>query len=1342
MESKDFVDYAGFYLALASVDEILMSPPGDEEPLANVDLVGLQEHRSKGAALLKLLAPSMDDGISVLLAQMTEKSRLRVKTLMDRAVMGNPLNAYFKRAEAVRQVFIKLMPHQGTVRDVMGAASTKAIPMMKAAGVSSPANRILAVASIPTANAQNARLKKWAMVASGLCGNPINPEDQLANDMAEATALTKESIRTQAILNATDPGDANLEALSDKKAKLEAATQKAIAQSVNPAAVMAITAQQKADDAQKSSLTIVGQKIEGGLTPDKEECVMARGPVVIAAGAGSGKTRVLAAKVIYHLQELNLNPSNILAVSFSRKSAAELRHRIIKFGGEAGVPLTEHDLSTVGTTHSIARMVLNASGVRVSGNPNADENEKPIEGEIMNGLLRAAVAQVKMRGNNASIPRDAMTFFPNLGKANFDFLQPLTKVKQPINQPSVPAPALSSYLSDAAGFERLIRTTITALEAGANSLEVLNRKVTIKATGVKKTIVMVAGPGLEQFGNLVKSYKFNGYWGNFKRADSHEKFDRCEWWLLGWDNDIGKFEDGIFEITGINKIRNSLLAIKGMGKDPSKLSESQKALLQNIVTQPIVSQALNANDVPVMKLAAKSLSDLDDMRSERDANYSGSDFHFYMNNPANMWFNIGATDEDFMVSDKKDKKKKVGNGVFKRYIGINKNNLVAPGDLFTQSGGIESFVSDDADEDELGSSLRPQILSAVYGAYEWLKANAPKVRGRMDYDDQLIQAVRKLTEKPDLLRSLQMQFRCVLVDEAQDLNIVQHHLFGLLAGYTDPSTLTPRKKGPDGRVGLTADTFAFIGDDKQAIYEFRGADPDKFIEKSDAFKIKDSEGSEKSGDFKTMLLEKNFRSGKAIVDAANRLIAHNSKQIPMVCTTDPKKGEGSILRKRIGFEDEGPRVVVNRILGDLETLKDSEETIPKDFYKKYGLAVRTNRELFQYQMELIGEGIPFQSKRDPFSGPALRPIVSLFKMFMPNSTVDVRNRGFIAGLYAPALGLKGDTVSGNLDREKAGDYYEFCKKGGYEKVYKFGRFRETLKTYCTKTLPEIEDLVTSGKSDEVLDYITSRKGADGQTFIDQLALSVRNDPEGMEDAQNLADQDDGDGRITDDILRAVASAPLTPLYKLSNKYPNAKDFVAYLDSLATKSLQNNKTDAAAKPNDNLVVLDTVHGWKGLECEHLFVPMFEGRFPIIRQDAEDRQRALESERRLAYVALTRGMSSVTIIEPTMKEAGEKSREIKPSQFMAEACIQVSGSGPQGEDEGKKGKTASSLLIDRALKTGDYSAFMMPVLDQPEDVGATDYSLETMWDNLDGEQDAEGDYGLIAQWGEVSDNGEEN
>lgn len=90
------------------------------------------------------------------------------------------------------------------------------------------------------------------------------------------------------------------------------------------------------------------------LNPQQQEAVKAtEGPVLIVAGAGSGKTRALTVRIAYLIQERGCSPYNILAVTFTNKAASEMKLRIEKLiGSEHGA------LPTVGTFHSVCAGIL------------------------------------------------------------------------------------------------------------------------------------------------------------------------------------------------------------------------------------------------------------------------------------------------------------------------------------------------------------------------------------------------------------------------------------------------------------------------------------------------------------------------------------------------------------------------------------------------------------------------------------------------------------------------------------------------------------------------------------------------------------------------------------------------------------------------------------------------------------------------------------------------------------------------------------------------------------------------------------------------------------------------
>jgi DNA helicase II / ATP-dependent DNA helicase PcrA len=122
------------------------------------------------------------------------------------------------------------------------------------------------------------------------------------------------------------------------------------------------------------------------LNPDQKEAVMyTEGPLLVFAGAGSGKTRVITNRIAYLIVEKGVNPKNILAVTFTKKASGEMLERVRNILG-----LLEQDTSNmplIGTFHSIGAIFLrqNAKEVGLLNNfsiYDADDSENLIK-EIM-----------------------------------------------------------------------------------------------------------------------------------------------------------------------------------------------------------------------------------------------------------------------------------------------------------------------------------------------------------------------------------------------------------------------------------------------------------------------------------------------------------------------------------------------------------------------------------------------------------------------------------------------------------------------------------------------------------------------------------------------------------------------------------------------------------------------------------------------------------------------------------------------------------------------------------------------------------------------------------------------
>ncbi len=157
--------------------------------------------------------------------------------------------------------------------------------------------------------------------------------------------------------------------------------------------------------------------------------------------------------------------------------------------------------------------------------------------------------------------------------------------------------------------------------------------------------------------------------------------------------------------------------------------------------------------------------------------------------------------------------------------------------------GFAGLGGDDA-SDALAALLDEAVsqaeLARAFRAYQRLLAE----RSLIDHGDQVAEAVRLLEERPAVRHALRQRFRYLVVDEAQDANPQQLRLVRLLAG----------ERG----------NVTFVGDDDQAIYTFRGAVGQELASLPGTYP-----------GLKHVVLRRNYRSRRPILEAARRLIRHN-----------------------------------------------------------------------------------------------------------------------------------------------------------------------------------------------------------------------------------------------------------------------------------------------------------------------------------------------------------------------------------------------------------------------------------------------------------------------------------
>jgi len=101
------------------------------------------------------------------------------------------------------------------------------------------------------------------------------------------------------------------------------------------------------------------------LNPQQRQAVLAtEGPVLVLAGAGSGKTRVLTERIAYLIREKGISPERILAFTFTNKAAGEMRARVEKLLGQRELPFW------IGTFHATGLKILRREASHLGLNPN------------------------------------------------------------------------------------------------------------------------------------------------------------------------------------------------------------------------------------------------------------------------------------------------------------------------------------------------------------------------------------------------------------------------------------------------------------------------------------------------------------------------------------------------------------------------------------------------------------------------------------------------------------------------------------------------------------------------------------------------------------------------------------------------------------------------------------------------------------------------------------------------------------------------------------------------------------------------------------------------------------
>ena len=401
-----------------------------------------------------------------------------------------------------------------------------------------------------------------------------------------------------------------------------------------------------------------------------------------------------------------------------------------------------------------------------------------------------------------------------------------------------------------------------------------------------------------------------------------------------------------------------------------------------------------------------------------------------------------------------------------------------------------------------------------------------------------------------------------------------------------------------------------VGDDDQSIYSWRGAEVRNILDFD-----RDHPGTH------TVKLEQNYRSTQIILDAANAVIARNLERKKKRLFTE--KGEGELVLYHTA-EDE--RAEAQFVVRTIQKLTLEEERTPGDFAVFY----RTHAQSRALEEALLGADLPYAVIGGIrfYDRAEVKDLLAYLRV-LANPADEVSLERII---NKPTRGIGEATYERVVARARAADQtvwrtMEAIAEGGDAELS--AGARKKLGAFVTLMDDLRNELVVHpGSLGALADAVLERT-----QYVERLAADGSH--ESQERIENLLELT---GSIKD-YEGDVTAREGTP--------PTIHDYLEQVSLVAP-------ADAQQKG----VTLMTVHAAKGLEFPVVFVTGLEdGVFPSLR-NGEDQQ-AIEEERRLAYVAMTRAEERLFLTNARHRRLyGQEARPFVESRFLADipdACI---------------------------------------------------------------------------------------
>ena len=507
-----------------------------------------------------------------------------------------------------------------------------------------------------------------------------------------------------------------------------------------------------------------------------------------------------------------------------------------------------------------------------------------------------------------------------------------------------------------------------------------------------------------------------------------------------------------------------------------------------------------------------------------------------------------------------------------------------------------------------------------------------KASGVMDFDDILLNMYALLKGNPDALKDIAGRFSYILVDEYQDTNRVQYMILNLMAQFHR--------------------NLCVVGDDSQSIYAFRGARVENIL----SFRKDYPECN-------VFRLERNYRSTKVIVEAANSLISKNENRIPKECYAVGEDGE-KIQVVRSYTEQEEAVLITSGILDRMR-----EERAQ---YQDFAVLYRTNSQSRAIEEALRRRNVPYMvySGNSFFDRAEIRDMMAYFKL-VANPHDD---ESFKRAVNKPARGIGGTSMEALaaaarahgvslFSAVQAPDLPEYgLKNAAILKLRGFCAMIGSLASVAPSTdalemarrISDDSGLYAFFKAD------TSVEGMSRTSNVEELVNSVA---QFVEDRRNefLAELEvtsvEGTApgnRATLGIVRGGDPRSRGGGPKdVSGGSTLAKEppVVTLGEFLENISLLSSVDITDEEDTNNKVALMTAHSAKGLEFPDVFIAgMEENLFPSGGMLASPSD--IEEERRLFYVALTRAKKAVSLSFAVTRMRNGRHESNAPSRFIRE------------------------------------------------------------------------------------------